>query len=379
MTIPLITRARNDVLWTDSGQQLIDLFSAYGTNWLGHCRHEVVAALQAQLSGPWSLGGLRHAASESAHAALQPYCPPGLRSAGLYSTGMEVAEFAMRIARAPSGRNGVIGFARSMHGKSAATAGLGWDNADCLSMPHLHRLPFVDVDTEDAILAAVERRLQDGTVGAVFLEVLQGSNGGWEAGSAFYTSLASLVRRYDALLICDEILTGFYRTGPCFRFEAHDLAPDIVLFGKACGNGFPVAGLFVRADIAITPGMLQGSTFSGNPLACAAVHSTLAVLGTLDSKALVAAIAACFELHLGWLRARGDVTLRGCGALWFIELPDAAMAAAIVRQSYQRGVCIGYYGRFVRLLPAMTIEAANLEHACGVLAQLLQQELPRHA
>ncbi|MHA4869742.1 aminotransferase class III-fold pyridoxal phosphate-dependent enzyme [Duganella sp. PWIR1] len=378
MTIPLITRARNDLLWTDSGHELIDLFSAYGTNWLGHCRPEVVAAMSARVTEPWSLGGLRHAAGASAEAALQPFCAPHLRSAGLYSTGMEVAEFAMRIARAHTGRNGLIGFARSMHGKSTATAGLSWDNADGLVLPHLHRLPFVDTHAEDAILAEVEQRLRDGTVGAVYLEVLQGSNGGWEASSAFYAGLALLVQRYGALLICDEILTGFYRTGPCFRFEAHGLVPDIVLFGKACGNGFPVAGLFVRTDIAITPKMLQGSTFSGNPLACVAVESTLGVLGTLDCKAMVAAIAERFEAHLGWLRGRRDVVLRGCGALWFVELPDAGMAAEIVRQSYQRGVCIGYYGRFLRLLPAMTIDTANLDRACSVLAAVLEQELTGH-
>jgi 4-aminobutyrate aminotransferase/(S)-3-amino-2-methylpropionate transaminase len=379
MNIPLIVRAQNDLLWTDSGEQLVDLFSAYGTNWLGHCHPVVTAAVSAQLAGPWSLGGLRHTAADRAHAALERFCPAYLQPAGLYSTGMEVAEFAMRVARVLTGQNGVIGFARSMHGKSAATSNLSWDNGDAFVLPHLYRAPFVDTHTEVEILDGVERELASGRIGAVFVEVLQGSNGGREASPAFYAMLAALAHRHGALLVCDEILTGFYRTGARFRYETHGLKPDLVLFGKACGNGFPVSGMLARTGIAITPAMLQGSTFSGNPLASAAVASTLEVLSSLDPVAMVAAIAACVEARLGWLRSHPAALLRGCGAVWFIELPNPAMAAGIVRESYRRGVCIGYYGRFLRLLPAMTIAPANLERACGVLAELLHAQLAAHA
>lgn len=378
-TIPLISSASNDLLWTDTGVQLVDLFSAYGTNWLGHGHHAVLAAMQAALSQPWSLGGLRHPMTARVEAALQRLCPPGMRSAGLYSTGMEVVEFAMRIARVHTGRTGVIGFARSMHGKSTATANLCWDNGDDFVIPHLHRLPYVDQASEVQILEQVEQHLKTGSIGAIFLEVLQGSNAGWEASTEWTARLATLARRYGVLLICDEILTGFYRTGPCFRFQTHGLQPDMVLFGKACGNGFPVGGLYLQDAIELTPKMLQGSTFSGNQLACVAVASTLEAMAGMDCPALVDAISHIVQAQLGVLSARHDVVLRGCGALWFIEVPTTAMAKSIVQQCFENGVCIGYYGRILRLLPAMTIHSSHLAQACGVLARLVLQELDTHA
>lgn len=368
---PVIVRASNDLLWTDEGEVLIDLFSAYGANWLGHCHPRITRALTEQLSMPWSLGGLRHQAAVDAHAALARYCPEGLYPGGLYSTGMEAAEFAMRVARAHTGRNAIIGFERSMHGKSAATATLAWDNGDGFSLPHCRRLPFVDTASEADLLANIQGQLEIGDVGALFLETLQGSNGALEASPAFYQAMGKLLHDHDVLLVADEILTGFYRTGPRFRFELAALQPDIVLIGKGCGAGFPVAGLLVRDEIVISPAMLPGSTYSGNPLACAAVAATLSVLDELDVVRMVTDIGQRVEHYLSG--ASGGARLRGGGALWMLEFASPQVTAHIVRQCYQGGVSVGFSGRHLRLLPAVTIEPGNLERACLIIAQILKR------
>jgi 4-aminobutyrate aminotransferase-like enzyme len=371
---PVITHGRNDLLHTVDGGVLIDLFAGYGAAWLGHAHAEVTAAVARQLDRLWLAGGLPTPALAEARAALAPWFGPGLALAGLYSTGMEAAEFALRLARVHTGRAGALGFDGSMHGKSFATAALGWDNGEAATAPQMRRLPFLKTVGEAAALDALRRALADGTVGAVFVEPLLGSSGGLQASPGWYREVAALARAHGALLVCDEILTGFHRTGPAFAFQALGLAPDVVLFGKACGNGFPVSGVMAAERIALEPRMLAGSTFAGNPLAATAVAATLGCLARLNAPARVAAIAHTVRAHLGWLDAT-KAALRGAGALWVVELPAHVPTEPLVEAIYGDGVCVGWYGRQFRLMPALTIEPAHLARACEVVSRRLREAL----
>lgn len=314
----------------------------------------------------WLTGAVETPVLAEARAAIESFFPPSHGLAALYSTGMEAAEFALRLARVATGRRAVVGFARSTHGKSLATASLGWDNTNAPPVPGFHRLPFLPEAPEEDILASLERTLADEPVSAVVVEPVHGAGGGHAASAAFHHSVSALCRRHGALLVFDEILTGFYRTGPRFVFEALGVVPDVVLIGKALGNGFPVAGVVAARSLAIVPEMLPGSTYAGNPLAAAAVAATLAEMRRLDLPALVGRIEATMRRHLGDLSARG-VALRGAGALSVLELPglDAAQTATIA--AWKRGVAVGLAGRCIRLLPGATITAAHLEQACTVV------------
>lgn len=363
---PVIAKAYGDTLVDDQGKRYLDLFGGFGACLLGHAQAELVSALTEQIQGPWLLGGLPHPQAQAVTRALEPYLPPGLCFAGLYSTGMEVAELAIRMARAATDRHGVLGFAGSMHGKSLATAHLGWDNQDGVELPGWHRMPFVDRAAEADILEQTYQVLRQGEVGAVFVEVMQGSNGAHEASSAFYGSLAELVRDAGALLVCDEILTGFYRTGPRFRFELHGLQPDAVLIGKAFSNGFPASGLLLRQPLTLVPQMLPGSTYAGNPLACVAVAHTLALIQKLDVERRVREIAGIVTTQLtplprGW-------TLRGAGALWVLDCLTPENCHRLMTASFRGGVCVGGYGKWLRIMPAAIIDPDKLETACNYLA-----------
>lgn len=363
---PVIRQANGDTLVDEQGKRYLDLFSGFGACLLGHAQADIVSALTEQIQGPWLLGGLPHPQAHAVTRALKPYLPPGLCFAGLYSTGMEVAELAIRMARTATGRHGVLGFAGSMHGKSLATAYLGWDNQDGVELPGWHRLAFVDRATEDDILERAYQVLRRGQVGAVFVEVMQGSNGAHEASSAFYRSLAQLVRDAGALLVCDEILTGFYRTGPRFRFELHGLQPDAVLIGKAFSNGFPASALLLRQPLTLVPQMLPGSTYAGNPLACVAVAQTLALIQHLDVERRVREIAEIVTTQLtplppGW-------TLRGAGALWVLDCLTPENCRLLMMASFRAGVCVGGYGKWLRVMPAAIIDPDKLSFACQQLA-----------
>jgi len=363
---PRILRGEDDTLVAEDGRRFIDLFSAHGAAWLGHANKTIGAAVAEQLERVWLTGGLPTRVAADARELIEAFFPPALRLAGLWSTGMEAAEFAIRVARVATGRRGLLGFAGSMHGKSLATALLGWDNRDGLCLPGLHRLPFPEAGREQDVLAAVERALSGEDISAVFLEPIQASHGGRALPAGFCREVARLARARGTLVVFDEILTGFHRTGPAFAFEDMNLLPDAVLIGKALGNGFPVSAVLLDRAHPVVPAMLPGSTYAGNPLASAAVCGTLREMRRLDLPARVAAIAATVGAGLEDLRGAG-IPVRGRGALWVLELPASRDAEEAVLDIYRWGVCVGHAGRYIRLLPPATIGRERLAQAVGVV------------
>lgn len=370
MDHPRIASARNDVLVAEDGREYVDLFSAHGAAWLGHANPEIAAAVAAQLERVWLTGGLETSVFAGAKAAVESFFPDSHALAALYSTGMEAAEFAIRVARVVTGRNGVVGFEGSMHGKSLATAYLGWDNRDGLHVPLLHRLPFIPRVPEDQVLRRLEETLTREPVSAVFVEPVQGSAGGHVASPRFCREVFTLCRARGALLVFDEILTGFYRLGSPFAFSTMGFVPDVVLIGKAMGSGFPVSGVVVDRAHPIRKEMLPGSTYAGNALAASAVLATLRRMRTMDLPAMVAAIERTIAGTLGRVRDAG-MPLRGKGALWVVELPPDLDAVEVALGIARAGVRVGLAGRHLRILPAATIEPDHLASACSVVAEEL--------
>src|SRR5262249_42739023 len=137
----LVARGVNDVVYDAEGNEYVDLFTGNGALLLGHVNPAVRDALRRQLDEVWIAGALKTPAYAAARAAVESYFHGTHRLAALYSTGMEAVEFALRVARAVTGRAGVVGFEGCMHGKSTATAFLGWPN-DLVSLPDFHRVPF---------------------------------------------------------------------------------------------------------------------------------------------------------------------------------------------------------------------------------------------
>jgi 4-aminobutyrate aminotransferase-like enzyme len=372
---PTIVRAENDLLFDAEGRRYVDLFSGHGVVWLGHADPEIVARVSDQLSRVWAAPGLLTPAAAEARAAVERWFPGSHGLAALYSTGMEAAEFAIRFARGATGRRAVVGFARSMHGKSVATARLGWPGGEGGELPDVVRLPLPPDCSEAETSRLLEARLAAGGVAAVFVEPIQGSGGGHEASAGFHREVSALCREAGALLVFDEILTGFHRTGPPFFFSELGFVPDVILIGKALGNGFPVSGVVADRRHPVRPDMLPGSTFAGNPLAAAAVAATLHRMESLDLPRRVAAIGACVAKVTEPLRAAG-VVVRGRGALWVIEVPAVDDLIGVVVAAHARGVSVGHTGRLLRILPPATIEPAHLETACTVLVEEVLRALP---
>jgi acetylornithine/succinyldiaminopimelate/putrescine aminotransferase len=340
------------------GRTLLDLRNGFGSVFLGHCNPEITDALVQQLGQVWTTGRISNPTVEQAYAKIEALLPSGMRFAGSYSTGMEVSEYAARVATAHTGRRRLAGFARSMHGKSAMTAALSWErtslgNSDC------HILPFVHQAAESEILNQVEDLLAHHEIAAVLVEPIQGSNSGFEASLDFYESLLELCELHGTLCVFDEILTGLYRTGPLFFATRLTRMPDILLFAKSMGNGFPMSGMAVRESIETGSRTLPGSTFSDSPLAAAAAGACLSVMERLPMEFLVDEIDQAVRAAFLDLPASAG-TVRGRGALWCIDFADLQSSGRVRAAVEREGILISSQGSAIRLLPSALV-------ACDVL------------
>ena len=372
-----VARGDNDILILEDGSRYIDMFCGSGTVFLGHANPQIAAAIERQIRTVWITGALQTAVREQAAALVERMFPSNYRLAGFYSTGMEAAEFALRACRALTGRRGFIGFENGMHGKSLATAYLGWAN-EYLTLPDVARLPYVPKWPQERILAEIEQRLADRSVAAVFIEPFQGSGGGHLASREFFHSLSALCAAHGTLLVVDEIFTGFHRTGTAFLHQHLGISPDIVLVGKAMGNGFPVSGVVLDRRHTITGRMLPGSTYAGNALASAAVAATLTQMNGFRIDDAVATIERSIAAGLEPLRDAG-VAVRGKGALWVLELPPQLNTQEIAGRIIAGGVVVSIVGSYIRLLPPATVTAAHLQQACTIVREACLSCVAGHA
>ena len=363
----VLVHGRGSQVQTADGQTLVDLELGFGASFLGHSHPLVTASLQLQAGQLMSCG--RHPTHRTApvQAMLSALLPGSMIPAGLYSTGMEVSEFAMRVAATHTGRTKFAGFTRSMHGKSVMTAALCWRNAPIQS-DLLHLLPFVDEVSEGALLDQLESVLTSRKVAALFVEPVQGSNRAHEASTGFYEQVIGLCRTHGTLSVFDETLTGLYRTGPAFYCNLLNVLPDVLLFAKSLGNGFPLAAIALHSEVPVQAAALPGSTFSGNAMALAAVEGTLGAMQALPMGDLVAAIEARV-LGMRPALAGAGATLRGRGALWCIELETADQARRAQAATWAAGLLMSCTDRSLRLVPAATIDSAVLREACDKIVQ----------
>lgn len=386
-TLPAGEPPQPSIVWQEArganvrdvdGNVYIDLTAGFGVAAVGHRHPRVVAAVREQA------GRLLHGLGDvQAHplridlarrlAGLAPVDEPQVFFA---ISGAEAVEIALKTALRATGRAGVVAFEPSYHGLTlGALAVTSREEFRAPFAAHLHehvrRFAF-GADLKD--LGEVIAR---SAVGAVIVEPIVGREGvlipptGWLAG------LSEICRREGALLIADEIFTGFGRTGHLFAVEHEGVRPDILCCGKALGGGLPIAAVIARRDLFRcweTPGeALHTATFIANPLACAAA---LAVLEVLDEEALPVRAARLGE-DLGarlaaWpARFPAVAAVRGRGLLWGIELRSAERAKSWARQAGARGILLlagGPQGRVAQIVPSLTITEEQLAAAVEILS-----------
>jgi len=383
------------------GNTFVDLIGGIGVNSLGHAHPAYVQALTAQVQ-KLTVGSFTSAPRAQLMDAVAAVAPAGLDRLQLYSGGAEAVESALRLARANTGRLDVVGFWGGFHGKTAGAMSLMGSEAKhgfppllphtaCIPYADCYRCPFglqygsCGIACADFARKALKTQPQ-GPLAAVLIEPMQGTAGNVIPPPEFLPAVADATREVGALLVVDEMITGFGRTGRRWGIDhTPGVVPDVVTIGKGFGSGFPVSGVLTRTDLAESPpwNLASGasSSYGGNPLAAAAA---LASVDTIERERLWenAEKVGRFMLdRLQHLRERfpfiGEV--RGKGLLLGIEMvrdrnTREPIGASVMKEVYlsclRRGLLAMTYAPRIRLQPALTIDEATADEALGLLAEV---------
>jgi 4-aminobutyrate aminotransferase len=330
--------------------------------------------------------------------------PEGLDAVFLSNSGTEAIEGALKLARRVIGRPAIVGFSGAFHGRTLGALSLTTSNPNYQTghgpfLPSTYVVPFPAAyrdfagDEEaatSASLAALERLFADEVsprdVAAILIEPVLGEGGYVPAPLDFLRRLRALCDEHGILLICDEVQTGYARTGRMWAFEHAGIVPDVVCLAKAMANGLPLGALVSRRDLQERWGLgAHGSTFGGNPVSCAA---GVAVLETIERDGLEAnAAARGAELLRGLkdLSARderiGDV--RGAGMMIGVEFvkdrtsrePDGALGDSVIARCADEGLLLltcGAAHNIVRWIPPLDVTSAEIDEGLGLFGRALE-------
>lgn len=364
-----IVRGQGAHIWDDAGREYIDCVGGHGVAIVGHCNPAVVQAIcdQAQtlITCPEIFyNDVRARLLEK----LVSIAPRGLERAMLVNSGAEAVEGALKLARLSTGRAGIVATQRGFHGRTLGALSTTWE-------PH-YREPFEPLlpgvsHVPYGRFDAMEGAISDETA-AVILEVVQGEGGVNPGDGEYLRGVQALCRERGALLIVDEVQTGFGRTGRMFACEHHDLQPDLMAVAKGIAGGVPMGAVLLGDRVTnISPGV-HGTTFGGNPLACAA---SLAAIQYMLDHDLPGEAARKGEWVLSRLRsidARIIREVRGIGLMIGIEL--RSRAAPYLKALSDQGVMALPAGRtVVRLLPPLVISDQDLATVCDTVEHVLTE------
>lgn len=399
-----VERGKNAELWDVEGNRYIDFGSGIAVCNTGHSHPKVQAAVQEQLnrfSHTCVMVTPYDSAVELAEQ-LNELAPGDTPKKSIFvTTGAEAVENCVKIARAHTGRRGVIAFNGGFHGRTVMAMGLTgkitpYKNLFGPFPGEIYHAPFpIDyhgVTIEDSLKALdmlFKVDIAPSDVAAIIIEPVQGEGGFYPASNEFMQALRNICDEHGIMLIADEIQSGFARTGKFFATEYAGIEPDLMTVAKGVAGGFPLAAVVGKADImdAPLPGGL-GGTYGGSPIGCAAA---LAVIDVIKEEKLVERanhIAAVFGERLGALKSQhpdviGEVRTER-GAMIAMELisnsdseqPNPELTKALAGEASKRGLILlscGIRSNVIRFLPALTIEDSVMNEGLDIVADLMAE------
>jgi len=390
-------RAKGTRVWDADGKEYLDLTAAFGVAAAGHANPRVVAAARRQLGRlPHAMGDVHPHAPKAALARELSRLTferwTGGRFAGktiFNNSGFEAVEAALKTARLASGRRGIVAFTGAYHGLGYGA--LNATHRPFFRAPFLSQLgrfgrfaPFPKSDSDlPPLRARLNELLRGKSIGAVLVEPIQARGGINVPPAGFLPLLRQLCDRHGALLVLDEIFTGFGRTGKWFACEESATLPDLICLGKALTGGFPLSACVGRADIidaAWPPSAgeaIHTSTFQGNPVGCAMALAQIAEIGAreLPGRAAETGIFLLDSLRADISVPGRRLQVRGRGLMAGLEITnDPRLVMRVIKDMLRRGFILlpeGARGDVISFTPPLTIRRAELAAAVAALKESL--------
>jgi 4-aminobutyrate aminotransferase/(S)-3-amino-2-methylpropionate transaminase len=399
-----VERALGSELWDVEGNRFIDFGTGIAVCSAGHCHPKITAAVSEQLNKFSHTCVMVTPYDSSVRLAekLNQLAPGASKKKSIFvTTGAEAVENAVKIARAHTGRRGVIAFNGGFHGRTMLAMGLtgkitpyknlfGPFPAEIYHAPYPIEYHGISVDES---LKAVDNLFKvdiaPGDVAAIIVEPVQGEGGFYPAPVEFLQALRALCDEHGIMLVVDEIQTGFARTGKMFCSEYAGIEADLMTVAKGMANGYPIAAVVGKAEVMDSPlpGGL-GGTYAGSPLGCVA---GLAMIDVIEEEKLADGanhVAEVFRVRLEALQAKFPTRIghlrTGHGAMMAMELvqngdagqADAELTKALIGKAYENGLALlscGSRGNVIRFLPALNISDALINEGMDILEACLTE------
>ncbi len=395
-----VAHGENCIIEDVDGNRYLDIAAGICVNALGHAHPRYREILKAQIDEA-TVGSLTTARRAEALKKVAAHTPPGLSKIQLYSGGTEAVEAAMRLAKSYTKKFEFLSFWGGFHGKTAGTLAMigdGTKNQLGPFAPGAHHTPYaycyrcpLALDYPSCGLECAEfarkviKHSTTHALAAILMEPIQGTAGNVIPPAEFMAAVRDIARENDALLISDEMICGFGRTGRWFACEHWGVVPDIVTMGKGLGAGFPVSGLASTDEITQAKpwGSPSGSSssYGGNPMAGAAILGSVTVIEEEGLVENAARVGACMLRRFREMQERyefiGDV--RGRGLLIGLELvkdrrtkePLAKeVCVRLFKECLKRGLISMVYNPFFRVNPPLTIDEVTADNALGILDEV---------
>ena len=369
----------------EDGNEYLDFIAGVGVGSIGHSHPHYTASLKAQLD-KISFGSFTTEARTRFLELLASVTPDGLDHVQLFSGGAEAVEAALRLAKSVTGKYEVIAFWGGFHGKTGGVLGLLGDKfkhrlgpftpgqylspyANCYRCPLKLTYPTCGIACAEYVRDVIRYETQ-GEIAAILLEPMQGTAGNVIPPKGFIEAIASIAKDHDALLIADEMITGFGRTGKMWGSDHEGVVPDVMTVGKGIGGGFPVSGLISSDELTQAKPFADpsgsSSSYGGNPLAAAACLAALEVIVDEDLVENSRRVGQVMLARLEEMKQKHECIseIRGAGLMLGVELVKdrqtkeplgKEFTQALFQEALRRGLLAMCYNPVIRINPPLTI------------------------
>lgn len=395
-------RAENAEIWDVEGNRYIDFCAGIAVVNTGHCHPKVIAAVEKQLAqfNHTCFQVVAYESYISLAERINQLAPGATRKKTFFmNTGAEAIENAVKVARAATGRSGIIAFDGSFHGRTMFSVamtgkidpykkGFGPFPPEIYHAPYPY--PLHGISEDDAInglLRLFKYDIEASRVAAIFIEPVQGEGGYIPAPPSFLKRVRAICDEHGILMVADEVQTGIGRCGKLFAVEHAGIEPDIITLAKGLGGGFTLSAITGKADImdAPQPGGL-GSTYAGNPMAIAAAHAVLDVIEEENLCARSIEIGNVLNERFSQMQEKFSfiAEVRHLGAMTGVEFchdgdphrPAADIANALKTEAAKKGLLIlncGVYGNVLRVMVPLTVSDTTLNEGIDIIESTLTE------